>query len=749
VSYTKNNPYINLEEQEVDLKEIVSMVLRYKKSIVLVVFLITLVATTMAYMSNNRYVATLTLRIDVPKSNKVDIIATATGSQSANMGDEVTLLRSRFLAKKVLEKVFIGNRYYDNSGYKPVELYTRSPFQVKVDKITSSLINEKFHISPVDKEHFKLMLNIKAKHGHAKISYEKVHKYGSLIKNKLFTISVKKVSDIRDKEYLFTFVPNEQMYPAIQSSLSVIPSQGKSSILILAYRDNVVQRAEDILNELARAYRTQSIKYKSNSAEKTLKFIDKQLSQINKSLDMSASNLRDYKSLHVIMSVANKTSVASGVLSKYQDQMAELMLQESTLENLLRYVKYDKDVVGIDLGVINGGSSAIATLIGQMQDARTLKSSLLVDYTEKHPSVLKANEQIRSLKKSLLATIEGSLRTIKHRKKSLDKMIDKYTKSLSELPEEEKQLAELNRKYKVNQNIYEFLLKKRSETAIIESSTVSSVHVIDDAFSNGSAVEPKRLLMVAMGVIIGLVLGVIQALARNALANKIQTIGDIEGKTNLPIYATLPFFKDKKSLYEDALRVLLTKIEFNHDNPKIITLTSSTNGEGRTTTAVEFAKIIGQSGKKVLVMDMDMRNSRVKEKLSIDNEAGVSSYLSHEKELSEIIHNVDKLVDVIIAGPFPENPYEMISSLSFKNMLGELSKSYDFILLESPPAGLVADAILLMRMSDFNLIVFKAGYSKKDFVNSTNRFVHEHGLNNVGLVLNALELKKIRPWIKK
>ncbi len=752
MSYLNNhNPLINTEEQEVDLKEVVGMLLQYKKSIFLVTFTVVLLAGLVAYFKPNVYQANLTLQIQesTGAQSSSDFMAAATGMPSANMGNEVVLLKSRFIAKKVLEKVQIGNRYYDVSGYKNVELYTASPFSVQADTINQRLIGSEFHLTPLDKTHFRLVVKEPAKGELKEFVYSKIHIYGQLISNPLFSVTVNQFAPLSGSEYVFTITPNDFMYPLIQSSLSVTPSEDKGSVLMLGYQDNVPQRAQDILNAIATAYAEQSIKNKSNSAEKTLNFIDDQLKAIDKALQDSATNLKDYKSSHILIDVASKASIASKDLDQYQIQMSEIGMQESTIQTLLTYVKANKDIVGIDLGPVGGGSATIALLIQKIQELHTLHSSLLVDFTEKHPSVLKVNQQLASLKASLIATLEGSLRSIEQRKATLGALINKHSASLAALPAEEQQLTQLNRNFIVNEDIYKFLLQKRAETAIIESSTVSGVRVIDDALSNGIPAQPNRFLIIAMGFIIGLILGILQAFTRNMLANKIQTIGDIEGKTTLPIYSVLPLFKNKTTLYEDALRVLLTRLEYRADRPKIITFTSSVQGEGRTTTTLEFAKIIGQSGKKVIILDLDMRASRVKDKLFMTNDSGMSTYLAGNNTLAEVVKPVNEHVDVVVAGPIPMNPYEMIVSQKFKTLLSELTQTYDYILLESPPVGLVADALVLMRMSDLNLIVFKAGYSKKDFIKNTNRFVHEHELSNVGLILNALELKKIRPWLKK
>ncbi len=745
-SYSNNhNPLIDTAEEEIDLKEVVARLLQYKKSMLAITLGFGLLAGVLAYFKSDVYQANLTLQIESSTATQGDFMSSALGMQGNNLGNEVILLKSRFIAKNVLEKIQIGNRYYAKTGLHNIELYKQSPFTVKADAISTQLIGSTFTLKPVDSSHFQLIFE-----GNAKApAYNKTHSYGTLIQHPLFRLTVNKLGELNGGEYSFTITPNQFMYTMVQSSLNVAMTEDKGSVLMLTYQDNVPQRAEDILNVIAEVYTEQSVKYKSNSAEKTLKFIDDQLAAIHEALQSSATNLKDYKSSHVLIDLGTKASTTSSQLNEYEAQLYKLKIQKSTLQTLLDHLKNNQEMTAIDLGPVSGNTATIGTLIQNIQSAKTLKASLLVDYTENHPSVLKVKEQLVSLKKSLVGTLESSLRSIDQRKTSLNALVDKFTKSFESLPEEEKQLTQLNRNFMVNEKIYEFLLQKRAETAIVESSTVSGVRVIDDALANPVASQPNRSLIVMMGLIIGFIFGILQAFVRNFMANTIQTISDLEGKTKLPLYSVLPLFKDKKSLYEDALRVLLTRLEFQAKKPKIITMTSSVQGEGRTTTALEFAKIIGQSGKKVIVLDLDMRSSRVNQKLMMPNDFGISTFLEGKSSLEDVTRSISSHVDVVVAGPVPENPYELIMSVRLKDLLADLEKSYDYIILESPPVGLVADALVLMRLSDLNLIIFKVNYSKKDFIKSANRFVHEHELDNVGMILNALELKKIRPWLRK
>jgi tyrosine-protein kinase Etk/Wzc len=764
-SYSNNqNFHPTTLDEEIDLKNIFATLIRYKRSIIAIVLIVTFVSTIYAYFSTSVYQASLSLQIQTSAhATQDDFMANALDAESQNMDNEIAVLQSNFVAQKALEKVNVGTRYYTKSNLKTVELYHNSPFVVNTDRIAEQLIDYKFQLFPVDSTHFQLRVEPTSKmkvinfmhslvgtipEDEKLIHFNGIFAYNTPIKSQHFQITINKVGTFTDSSYVFTIMPNAYMSSWIQESLTVGALSEKGSMLQLGFGDNVPERAQEVLNAIADAYREQSIEAKSASAQNTLAFIDQQLQGIKDALQSSATNLENFKSSHIVIDPKEKGIFATQKLNELQSQRNEIEMQESVLKNLLAYIEHNKDTTGIDVGAMSSVSAPILSLIEKIQAADNARTSMVVDYTDNHPSVVKVTEQINKLKANLKATIESSLRGIQQRKTTLDHIMAQQNAALSAIPAQEKQLSQLSNSFTVNQKVYEYLLQKRAETAIVESSTVSSARVIDSALVGIDPIKPKRLLISLIGVILGFIVGIMQAFVRNYRADTIQSVHDVEKNTTLPIYSVLPFFKERKTLYEDALRVLLTKFEFSENKPQVIAIASSVNGEGRTTTALEFAQVIGKSGKKVIILDMDLRGSGINKKLHFGVH-GMSTLLDGKSTLEEVVHNIAPNTDVIVTGPVPVDPYRMIVSETFEVLLKQLRSMYDYIILESPPVGLVADSLVLMQLSDLNFVVYKVGFSKKEFINSMNRFVQEHQLKNVGVIINGLELSKVRPWIGK
>ncbi|WP_457594131.1 GumC family protein [Hydrogenimonas sp.] len=754
----KHEP-IGALEDEIDIKEIVKTLFRYKWSILLIVLIFFGGAATYAYFSPNIYKAATSLKISSETTKSIagsDFMSAALGSSVMELDDEIALIRSRFLAKKALEDLDIGTRYFTEKKYKKIELYKDSPFVVSTEMEDPSFYGREITLIPLSSNSFRLTIEPGWKEklrykifsylklpAEKPLEYNEVHSYGEKISTPWFILTIQKVYDLENEKYSFSVVPNDHMYWFIQGGIDVSPLSNYGSIVEVSFRDTVPLRAKEIVDAAVKAYNEEKIRLKSESANKTLNFIDSQLEAIHKTLTKSATKLQSFKATHVIMDVGAKATATATKLSELEAKLYEINTQISILENLLSYIEAGKDINGIDMSSAQIVGPVISGLIAKLQTAVSLRSSLLVDYTELHPDVIKVTEQINRLKSMLKESIKSSLKGFKARRSEMLKRISEYKQALQSLPGEEQKLTQLTRDFMVNEKIYSFLLQKRAETAIVEASKVSEVQVLDEALVPGSPVAPKRRTILAIGLLLGLVIGILQAFVRKMMDNTIKSVEDVEKLTDLPIYGVIPFLGSKrvKSAYLESLRVIRTNLEFlaNGGKSKLVTVTSSIPQEGKTTTTAELAKIIAKGEKKVIVLDLDMRRSKLHELFKLPNKEGVSTLLAGKVTLKEVIQKTrEENLSVITSGPTPPNPSELLMTDAFKRLIKSLMAEYDYVLLDSPPIGLVTDAMIVMRMSDINLILLRAEYSKKDFLKNINHFVKEHELK-AGIILNGVK----------
>ncbi|WP_457594567.1 GumC family protein, partial [Hydrogenimonas sp.] len=495
-------------DNEIDIKEIVQTLLRYKWSILFITLIFFGGAALYAYFSPNIYKARTTMKIASETARNLagsDFMSAALGSDIVELDDEFALIHSRFLAKKALEDLDIGTRYFTSKNYKKIELYKDSPFVVSAELLEPDFYGREIGLKPIDENSFQLFIKPSWKEklkykvfNYFKIpvqkplEYDEVHQYGEKVSTPWFILTIQKVYDLTEETYSFSIMPNDRMYGFIQGGIDAEPLSNYGSIVSVSFTDSVPQRAKEVVDAIVNAYNEEKIRLKSESANKTLNFIDSQLKAIHETLQKSATKLQSFKATHVIMSVEAKATTTAAKLSKLEAKLYEINTRISILENLLSYVESDKDINGIDMSSAQIVGPVISGLIQKLQTAVSMRNTLLIDYTELHPDVVKITEQISHLKTMLKESIKSALTGFKSRKSELVKRIKEYKKALHSLPQEEQQLTQLTRDFMVNEKIYSFLLQKRAETAIVEASKVSEVQVLDPALVPGSPISPKR-----------------------------------------------------------------------------------------------------------------------------------------------------------------------------------------------------------------------------------------------------------------
>lgn len=758
---THSSSLPNSSGTEIDLKQVFLVIKRNKWLIVMSTILFVLLATVFAYFSPKIYEASTTLEITVDQTApKNDFMEMAMSGTNANLDNEMVILQSRAIAKEALQNLNIGIRYYTTERFKSIELYKSSPFVVKSEFITPKATEYIFQLIPTVDDQFRLVVEPPTKkkiinklrsyispqpENEKPIFYDELHQYGERISTPWFTISIQKIYQAMNEHYSFTIKPNAEMSYFIVNGLTAAPPSDVTAgtIINLTFKDNVALRAKDILDAVTTAYIQKDLDQNTQSAKQKLTFLDNQLDALNKTLESSATKLQTYKSSKTVVNLGGKATLTAAKLNQLETQLQELDMQMNILANVLNYTETHDDIKGIDVASTQANAT-VTDIIRKIQAANSTRTALLVDYTEVHPDVIKVNHELMTLKQTLKESIKSSLRSMKNRKRSLNNIISQQKRTLEAIPEQEQQLEKLSRNKTVNDKIYSYLLEKRSETAILESSTVPKIRVIDAPLVPTRPIKPKRLLIIFIGFIMGLLVGVGISFLKSFMDDTIKSIEDIENLTAIPLYGSIPFLHSQKIIepYQEALRAIRTNLEFlqNSDKSKLITVTSSIPSEGKTSTVSELAKIIAQSGKKVILLDMDMRRSTIHEKFALPNEEGTSTLLAGKNSLDEVIQTTkQENLDVITSGPIPPNPSELLMSNELTNITQTLLSKYDYILLDSPPIGLVTDAMIIMRMSDVNLIVLKANYSKKDFINNINRFVEDHKLH-AGIILNGVTL---------
>ena len=750
---------IHNDNDEINLTEVFKTIRKYKISIVLIALAFLIVSSIFAYYKPNIYSSNSTIEIlDENTMDSTDYMLKALGGNSANLDNEITIIKSRLIVQKALENLNLTTRYYSKNIFgKTTELYKDSPFIISVELLEDIIHNKKIELLPIDSNSFSLVikpvsqfslkgimaqLGIKSLTKADKISYDKIHKYSESITTPWFTFTINKIGEVGAPKYNFNFLYKDTLYGQLSDNLSVFMGSKSGTILELRYEDTVSLRAKEILDAVSTQYIFQGIEDKAKTAELTLGFIDSQLENIDKQLTSSEQNLKNYKVTNKVVDLGGKVTLATTQVAGYESEQLQLQTEINILTNLKHFIDNNSDLSGLTLGTIKFASQNLATLVTNLQEMTEQKNLMLVDYTELHPEVIKLTRSISRTKKSIKQAVDSSLRQLEQRNLDLNKIITKYNDSLSSLPLQEKELAELSRPLKVNETIYEFLLQKKAETAILKSSTLAKARILDKPRDQYMPIKPKRAFIVLVGLILGFIVGIALAFFREFLTNTIQNTEEIEEITSIPLYGVIPLnTNDKtKNIYAESFRNIRTKLQFSPENKKnkIISISSSVSGEGKTTITANLAETLAQGNKKVILLDLDLRKSSLHEYFGITNNIGMSNFLTDQNTFDEVVQATDcNGLEIITTGPLPPNPSELILSPTFKTLLDVLKEEYDYVLIDTPPAGLVTDATIIMNYSDISFMVIKAKYTRKEFVKNIDRIAQENPHNKIGLILNG------------
>ncbi|QCI29027.1 GumC family protein [Caminibacter pacificus] len=733
--------------EEIDLRELFSILRNNKLLIFLFLFLGVLFSAIFVYFATPQYKTNATIEVTpAPKQlNAQDLISQALGmDNSASLETEQYIITSRSMIAKTLDKVNFTKRYYITKNLKTTEIYYKnSPFKVEIKK-GKNLV---FKIVPLNDVTFVL----KVKNDKLNIDFNNEYKFNEWIKTPYFELKVIKLKPLDDSAtYKFVWLDKIETAKNLQKKLSASPVSKNADILNIIFSDNIPQRAANFVNELINIYIQQSVKLKTAQANQTLKFIDNQLKIISKKLAESELALENFKKKNKVVDL---TIEAQGIIQKLNDldtKINELILKENTIDFIEKQIQGNNDIKLISSGLVD--DPILSDLITQLQQLILKKETLLIEYTPKHPDVIKVNDQIRSLVEMIKNRINSIRVSIQNQMQTLLKIKKEYTKMLENLPQNERKLADLLRTYQVNEKIYSYLLEKRAATAIAKASIVSNNRVIDPALVPQKPYKPKKVLILVIGFILGLILGIVVALVKEFLSTKIKSKEDVEKLTDVPIVGTVPHFKKKdtvlktlnapKSAVAEAFRAIRTNLKFiSPEKLQVIVVTSTISGEGKTTVASNLAGIYSLSGKKTLLVNLDMRKPTLHKVFNVDNNIGISSVLVNEKTVDEVIKKTKySNLDIITSGPIPPNPGELIQSRKMDEVIEELRGKYDIVIFDTPPVGLVVDAMHLLEKSDANIYLFRAEYSKKDFVKTLND-LKQKGFKHLSIVINDISKK--------
>lgn len=761
-----------VKPDEIDLKEIIKAISRYKISIFIITFMALLFASKNIYLKEPVYSSHTLIEVKNSDGNKgmlpaaTDIIGSAFSNVGGEKVDKEIEILKTFLTNNIaIEKVNYYSRFFVQEGYKKVEEYNNIPIHFENLKIYDEAIenilikinlNEngftlKIENSILDTiKHF--LFNTQLIAFDSKVRYP----FNSTVKNEYFSALIIKDTNVTQNKDIFVALNtnNRNIFENIVArNLEITQLNQFAPLIQVTYKDTVRKRANEYAHALAESFILQSIEKKSKKNNRIIDFINTQLKEIKQKLDTSEQELEEYRIKHKAINSTIQTQTYMEDLSKIEVQLNKNKLDKVILEELLTIIKTTNniDTAAPLLERIDNKSSL--ALINELQSMQTKAQALKNKYSSRYPQVIALNKQIKYLKNRVIKNIKRISSSIAQKDSSLTKLKDKYEEKIKDIPTQERKLINLKRDTEVGSKTYNYLLEKKSENEMMKVAILSDYEIIEHAYSSKHPVSLKPLYVLIAALLLGLIFGIIQALIRNFQDDRIISKEDLTGITSIPLYGVLPrlnqkeikleVYKDPKSPFAESYRSLRTNLQFSAKESGCTTIlvSSTIMSEGKSTTSANLGAILQMADYKCIIINMDLRKPTLHTYFDIHNNLGMSTYLSGKNMIKEIIHpSIHPNLDIIPSGPIPPNPSELILSPKLDILLAELKETYDYIIIDSAPLGLVTDTMHLMQFADITLIVVREGYSRKIFISDLNILIEKHDLKNIGLVLNSVDM---------
>ena len=694
-------------------------------------------------------------------------------SNSQGIDNEMEIIASRSIALEAVKELKLYTSYYHEGRVVDRLYYKNQPLTVDLD--LPSLEKLKMPIS--------LRITYKAGkyevHGKYTIAHKGERGYEPREINAVLPVIPAR---IKTSVGFLTFLPNSESTAHMKEGqtlivnisplsntaasfagkLGVQPTSRSTSILLLTLTDVNVQRAADYLKQLVTSYNEEANNDKNIIAVRTEEFINSRLEKINAELGMTEGQLESFKRQNKVVEIGMTASNAFSQSTSYDEKLAEMATQLALLNSITDYMNLPQNKYQTLPSNVGLTDQAASSLINKYNEIVLERNRLLRTASENSPTVIPLTEQLNDLTASIRRAMAQARNNYEIQRNAMQNQFSKYSAQVQQSPVQERILNQIGRQQEVRSGLYLMLLQKREENSISLAATADKGKLIDEPTFYGQ-ISPNRnnILLGALGI--GFIVPFLTLLFLQLMRYKIEGRNDVEALTRLPILADIPVASERaktkadivvhenqNNMMEEVFRSLRTNLQFMlKDNQKVVMLTSSTSGEGKTFIAANLAVSFALLGKKVVLVGLDIRKPRLSKLFDInDTESGITRLLVHDSPSADMVRQqilpsgINKNLDLLMAGPIPPNPAEIIARESLDKVFGILNEMYDYIIVDTAPVGLVTDTISIGRVTNATIFVSRADYTAKSAFSYLNELSDSNKLPNASVIVNAVDLSK-------
>lgn len=700
-----------------------------------------------------KYMATTSFLIkgsEKGKPNSEDLIESAlNGKREVNLNNEILLISSASLMERAVEKHSFNVSYLKKGRIMDIDIYKDAPFRLLAKELTNN--------------HTSYIINIKNLYMEGgNLSYgpensEKIYTFRwnepFTIEGQAFVLTPKRTIAGETGNYTVRWQPVAEAAAQLSKDLAIKAYDTKTSVILLSIKTENLQKGKDVLNALFTEFNRSDKEERIELSESTVQFIDDRLLAISDELKGVESNLEDYQGSNRLIDLKGQSTQSLENLNIVSKTIKDLAIQQGVVGMISEYFANPANknkLVPSSLGINDGTLSLLITQFNELQLKKEREAPLVAPNSTVMQDI---NTQIGSLKGSILESLNNITKNLRLQENNFQQQNSQYKSYLSTIPRNERVLQEIRRKQSITEGLYLYLLQKREESAISSTaSNVANYKQIDPATGYGP-VEPNTRNIIMYTALLGFCIPFGWIYIKGLLNDKVTSKEDIIKRTSLSILGEVSHLAKRnmqvlpvlgRDVISEQFRAIRTNLSFllKDKNKKIVLVTSSTSNEGKSFISLNLAAVFAMPGKKVALLKFDMRQPDNTNILQVEYSKGLTSYLTGEvKDTSEIFIVSDKIPSLHIypSGPEPLNPADLLLTNNMSRLFDNLKAEYEYIIIDSPPAGLVSDALIIGKYSDIVLYVVRCSKTLKKQLDVIKGIVQDKTFNNVTVILNDVK----------
>jgi tyrosine-protein kinase Etk/Wzc len=663
-----------------------------------------------------------------------------------NVNDEKEVLQTYYLVRRVVDELQLNVRYFAVGNIKSTELYKKTPFKLQLIYLKDSIAPQTFDFRfSANSPTFTVQGdNLTGK-----------YRLSDTIKtaNVSFIVQWVGLNQRYDNDYQVVITTPDVATESYLSDLTFDISDKQASVIEVTVRETVPQKGEDILNKLYEVYTRMNEEDKNKIADSTIRFIAERLAVVSRELSGVEKDIEQFKvENRLSTNIPEQATLALNNASDVQKQLTEQDVQITIVQSLEDHLKGNNGRIVPNAAIIQD-----PTYITTVQEYNTLvleRDRQLQTTKSDNPLIQSLNSQIEAVKRNLIISLDNIKKEMQISRNELANKNDQFMNQMKTVPSKERAFLDISRQQDVKQQLYLYLLQKREETAISKSGTLANSRLIEPGKSDALPFIPKKWILYLTALCAGILLPAASIYIKNLLNNTVENGLDIEKETTAPVLGelghnssgrTIVAEENSRTALSEQFRALRTNLQFllKGKEQQVVMITSSASGEGKSFFTINLGLSLAISNKRVVLMELDLRKPKISSELGLSKELGFTDYLVSKSKKEELLKStpLHPNLFLISSGTIPPNPAELLLNKEVDELFAWLRTRFDYIIVDTPPAGVVIDAVLIGKYADASIYVVRLGYTLKDQLKMIHNFKQSQKLPNLSILINDVKLK--------